>query len=272
MQKKLGRPIAVGRTAEVYNWQNGQVLKLYFDWFELEAIQYEQRIAQAVYASGLSVPAVGALIQANGRNGLIYQRVEGVEMWAIIGRRPWLVFRYARKLAELHFETHGTTLPVDLPGQYQRLKDKINGAEVLPNDLRSKTLAALETMPAGDRLCHGDFHPGNILVTGPKATIIDWIDATLGNPLADLARTTILLKGGVARQVQNPWHKIAIRALHTRYIRHYFSLRPGGEREYNRWLPIVAAAQLSENISELEEWLLEQARKGFQTSEDTKSL
>ena len=233
MQKKLDHPIAVGRTAEVYNWPNGQVLKLYFDWFGYEAIQYEQRIAQAVFASGLSVPAVGEIIQVNDRNGLIYQRVEGVEMWDMIGRQPWLIFRYARQLAELHVEIHATTLRVDLPNQHQKLRDKINGAKALPNDLRIKTLAALETMPAEDRLCHGDFHPGNLMVAGQTTTIIDWIDATLGNPLADLARTTILLQGGVSSQVQNPWHKIFIRALHARYVRHYFSLRPGGEREYN---------------------------------------
>ena len=272
MHNKPERPIAVGRTAEVYNWQNGQVLKLYHDWFSLEAIQYEQRIARAVFASGLSVPAVGELIQANGRNGLIYQRVEGVEMWDMIGRQPWLLLRYAQKLAELHSETHAAKLPVDLPAQHQRLRDKINSAKVLPSDLRSKTLAALENMPAGARICHGDFHPGNILLAGQKTTIIDWFDATLGNPLADLARTTILLQGGISKQVQNPWHKILIRALHARYIRHYFSLRTGGEREYKRWLPIVAAARLSENIAELESWLLEKAKQGLHTSGDHKPL
>jgi hypothetical protein len=28
-----GRPIAAGRTAEIYAWDEGQVLKLYRDWF-----------------------------------------------------------------------------------------------------------------------------------------------------------------------------------------------------------------------------------------------
>jgi hypothetical protein len=43
----------------------------------------------------------------------------------------------------------------------------------------------------------------------------------------------------------------------------YFSLRPGGESEYSRWLPIVAAARLSENIPELEKWLVAQAENGL---------
>ena len=43
------------------------------------------------------------------------------------------------------------------------------------------------------------------------------------------------------------------------YLRRYFALRPEGYEEYGRWLPIVAAARLSENIPELERWLLAQA-------------
>lgn len=42
------KPIALGRTAEFYTWKNGQVLKLFFDWFYLESIQFEQRMAQVV--------------------------------------------------------------------------------------------------------------------------------------------------------------------------------------------------------------------------------
>lgn len=42
------------------------------------------------------------------------------------------------------------------------------------------------------------------------------------------------------------------------YIRHYFLLRPGGEMEYRHWLPVVAAARISENIPEVEQWLLKQ--------------
>ncbi len=37
----LGKPIALGRTAEVYAWQDNQVLKLYFDWCPPDWIEYE---------------------------------------------------------------------------------------------------------------------------------------------------------------------------------------------------------------------------------------
>lgn len=262
MNQNLGKPIAYGRTAEIYAWQDGQVLKLFYDWFGLESIKYELRISQAVHTSGLPVPSVGEIIRINDRNGLTYQRMEGIPMWDVMSRRPWIIFHHARRMAELHVEMHASDIQADLPSQRQRLIDKLRDAVALPADLRSKALSVLDSMPDGNRLCHGDFHPLNILVSGQEEIIIDWIDASLGNPLADLARTTIILLGAVETdQVPNLFEKVFVRIFHNKYLRHYFSLRPGGEHEYSCWLPIIAAARLSENISELETWLIAQAKK-----------
>ena len=38
MEKKLAAPIAFGRTAEIYAWDEGKVIKLYYDWFSREAV------------------------------------------------------------------------------------------------------------------------------------------------------------------------------------------------------------------------------------------
>ena len=265
MMTDLGKPIAYGRTAEIYAWQEGQVLKLFYDWYGLESIEYEARIAQVVHASGLPVPAVGDIIRVNDRNGLVFQRVDGIPMFDGLKRKPWQLKHYARRMAELHVEMHTNPIQVDIPRQRQRLANKINGAKALPEKLRAKALAALEAMPDGDRLCHGDFHPGNILLTPQGEIIIDWTDATQGNPLADLARTTILICGAMETgQVGNSLEKAFVKAIHDEYVRHYFKLRPGGEQEYKRWLPVVAAARLSENIPEYEIWLVAQAEMGLE--------
>ncbi len=151
------------------------------------------------------MPAAGDIVRVNGRNGLLYQRVNGETMLEELSRKPWRSPGLGRRMAELHVEMHTRTAPADIPSQRQRLAGKIGRAEALPADLRAKALAALEQMPDGDRLCHGDFHPGNILMTAQGETIIDWIDASRGNPLADLARTTILVLGATeTSQIQDP--------------------------------------------------------------------
>ncbi|MCB0077098.1 MAG: phosphotransferase [Anaerolineales bacterium] len=260
MSRKLSSPIAYGRTAEIYTWQNGQVLKLFYDWFQLENIEYERRISQAVHVSGLPVPSVGEIIREKDRNGLIYECVDGVSMLDMLSRKPWNIFRYARRMAELHAGMHASIIQVEIPKQREKIQEKISQVEILPAELQSKILTALEQMPDENRLCHGDFHPGNIMVTEQDEIIIDWIDSTLGSPLADLARTSTIILGSVdAGENQSLLMRVFVHLFHRAYLRRYFSLRSGGEREYSRWLPIVAAARLSENIKELEKWLIARA-------------
>ena len=244
----------------MYAWGTNQVLKLYHDWFELEDIQFERTITQAVQASGLPLPAVGEIVQVNGHNGLIYQRVEGSLMWDALARKPWHIFYFARRTAELHVDLHGVVAPTNLPDQKRRLQRKIEQARALPERLRQRALDALDKLPSGDHICHGDFHPGNILLTGRGEVVIDWIDVTRGNPLADLARSSILALGAASTaQVPQAALRANLRLFHTLYLRNYFHLRPGGYAEYRRWLPVVAAARLEENIPELEHWLVARA-------------
>ena len=258
----LDTPIARGRTADVYDWDDGHILKLFHNWFPLEDIRYELKIARAVHASGVKSPAVGEMIQVEGRNGLIYQRVAGEPMLGMFRRRLWMVFAYARIFARLHAQMHESVFDADVPTLHGKLQYRIERLDGLPGSLKSALLNVLRSQPEADRVCHGDFHPANLLIAGDDANVIDWIDASRGNPLADVARTSIILTGAVeSAQISRRLFKMFVKLFHSIYLREYFRLRPGGHAEYRRWLPIVAAARLDEGIKELEPWLLDQAEK-----------
>ena len=260
----LSNPIAVGRTAEVYAWQDGQVLKLFYDWVPEAQVDFEARIARAVHEAGLPVPAAGEALEIDGRHGLVYERVVGrtmlEEMLEELRSRPWRLGIYARQLARLQAAMHQTAPDAALPAQHPRLQERVEQVAALPQPLRAALLRALAELPAGDRLCHGDFHPGNVMLTAQEPVIIDWIDVTLGNPLADVARTSILLMGE-AHTKGTPVVPVAlVHRFHELYLKEYFLLSGGSEEEYRSWWPIVAAARLSEGIVEQEEWLLAQAQ------------
>jgi Ser/Thr protein kinase RdoA (MazF antagonist) len=260
----LDKPVAQGRTADVYDWDEGHVLKLFHNWFPLEDIQYEWKIARAVHASGVKSPAVGDIIQVDGRNGLIYKRVAGESMLVLFRRRPWMVFQYAPIFARLHAQMHESVFEADVPALHGKLQYRINHLDVFSASLKTSLLDMLHALhrPEADRVCHGDFHPANLLISGKDANIIDWIDAARGNPLADVARTSIiLLSAAESAQIPNPLLKTLVKLFHSIYLRQYFRLHPGGQKEYRCWLPIVAAARLTEGIKELEPWLVEQAQK-----------
>jgi len=257
----LDQPIARGRTADVYDWEEGHILKLFHNWFSLEDIEYERRIAHAVHASGVKSPMVGDQVQVEGRNGLVYERVEGKSMPEMFQKKPWKLFQYGRMLAKLHAQMHECIFEADVPPQRMKLQRKIQSADALPASMKTSLLKALESLPDGDRVCHGDFHPANVLLSGNDATVIDWIDASRGNPLADVARTSIILLGTISDKQLNPFLRILVGFFHTTYLNEYFRLRPGGRTEYHHWLPIVAGARLNEDIPNLEKWLVEQARQ-----------
>ena len=258
----LDSPLARGRTADVFDWEDGQVLKLFHNWFPLENIQFEQRIARAVHASGVSAPdVIGDIIQVEGRNGLIYERVDGRSMLELLPLQPWKVFSFAKRFARLHVQMHERVFKAEVATQRSKLEYRLQHIEALATSLRAALVERLASLPDDERICHGDFHPANVLVTPKRDAVIDWMDASRGNPLADVARTTIILLGAVeSGQISNPLMKTFVKIFHTAYLKEYFHLRPGREDEYRRWLPIVAAARLSEEIKEIESWLVQQAR------------
>jgi hypothetical protein len=159
---------------------------------------------------------------------------------------------------------HEHVFTVDIPTQRSKLDHRIRHIESLPGSLRTALLDRLASLPDGEAICHGDFHPGNVLVTPQGDAVIDWIDASRGNPLADVARTSIIFLGATAtKQIPNVFIKMFMNTFHAAYVREYFRLRPHGMDEYRRWLPIVAAARLTEGMPELEQWLMEKAEKGL---------
>jgi len=277
MTETLDKPIAYGRTSEIYAWHSGQVLKLFYIWFGLENIEIEAKNSRAVHASGLPTPAVGEIVQVGERYGLEYERVDGVSMWKMMQRRPWNLFNYGWRLAKLQVDLHTKPIPAELPSQRQNLENHIHRAKALPEHLRSKALAVLKTLPEGNQLCHGDFWPSNVLISARGETIIDWFRASRGNPLADLAWTTNLLHGFAgshqslrpflsygttkASQFKNQIFQVLCQICYPRYIYYYFKLCPGGEDEYRRWLPVIAAARLADDIPELERTLIREVER-----------
>jgi aminoglycoside phosphotransferase (APT) family kinase protein len=255
-------PLAAGRTAELYPWEGDQVLKLFHAWFPAESVEHEAQLARAVAATGLPVPAVGEILPVGDRLGLVYERVDGRPMVEELAAKPWTMVRLARLLADLQAEIHAHVLDGGLPSLRRRLARKIEGAAGLDAGLRSRALAALASQPDGDRLCHGDLHPGQVMLTANGAVVVDWIDAAVGDPAADLARTSVILRGARA-EAGLPWRlRMMAGWYHQVYLKR--ALQLGATRQEVRpWVPIVAAARMDEGIEEIQGWLREQAARGL---------
>jgi hypothetical protein len=124
---------------------------------------------------------------------LVLERLGGTDMLSLLQRQPRRLLGLARALADAHLVVHGIQAPAELPGLRPVLAARIAGAG-LPPPLREHAVRVLDALPDGDRLCHGDYHPGNVLVAADRVGVIDWANAACGVPEADHARTVLLLR------------------------------------------------------------------------------
>ncbi len=256
---ELGERLFAGRTAEVYAWSDTEVIKLYQPWVSEGTAQQERASTQAAMDLGISVAEVGDIVSVDGRTGLILERVWGVSMMSRIESDVGRAGCFARQLAEIHVAISSVVADARLPEQSVVLHTKIARCESLTEPGRQKALASLTQMPRGNRLCHGDFHPGNVILSGDRPVVIDWVDACGGNPVADLARSSVLFMGHVAITPRSSDARCAMELFHSTYLDICVQEMNVDRDEYAMWLPIVAAARLSEGIPEFREWLMEQA-------------
>ena len=241
-------PIGRGRTAEIFQWGDGQILKLYLAWCPSEWADQEARMTRAVYEAGVPVPAVIDVIEHDGRRGIIFERVTGLSMLDDFRTKPWHLVHSARLLAELHAAMHARQIP-DLPSLRQSLTYRINDT-ALADKLKSAALQALAQLPDGNAVCHGDFHPDNVILSPRGPIIIDWMTVNHGHPLADVARTVVILSvgeppPGVPNRRLLMQGRDLFRAL---YLRRYEQLRRVTRTAIDAWLLPVAAARTREDI------------------------
>lgn len=276
-----GALVGRGRTSEVFAWGNDKVLKLFYSWFPLWPIEYEAEVGRAVNETGVPSPKVYGIIDCEGRKGIIYQRILGRSLIRHMEKKPWKIKGFAREMAALHFRIHcaraqqkSGKLPAGNDWFFSAIKE---AREVLGDRRTGNICRYIEKIGAGTRsVCHGDFHPDNILVTshaGPcdlakngigrtrlGLVAIDWTNAYAGNPFGDVARTCLMLQSsfmpeGVAKWILPVARKIK-RIFYNAYLSEYLRLSKATVREMERWILPVAAARLRENVPGEREWLL----------------
>ena len=78
-------------------------------------------------------------------------------------------------------------------------------------------------------ICHGDFHPLNVLVTGHEVTgVVDWGWVVIAQPALDVGATVALLAHGPVDvpRLALPLVRVVRRWIVRRYLRAYASVRP----------------------------------------------
>jgi aminoglycoside phosphotransferase (APT) family kinase protein len=169
----MGPLLGKGRQAEIYEWDSGRVVKLFYPGYGLDIAEREAMLTGAVASTGLPVPQVFGRVQIDGRYGFIMSRVEGVSLLDRFGTKPWGLMGDAKMFARLHAQVNAARAD-GLPPLREHLRANITEAELLPDEWRAKAHSMLNALPDGEFVCHGDFHPDNVMITPDDPVLIDW--------------------------------------------------------------------------------------------------
>jgi len=250
----IGARIDGGRTAEVFAYGAEQVVKVLRTGMPEILGEREARVAALVDAAGIGGPSFGGATRVDGRFGLVYERLDGPSMLEQLARTPTAIDRLARSFAELHVTMHaadGTGL-LDQKAEVRGMIERAGNA--VPADAAAAALARLDVLPAGRSICHGDLHPGNVLMTSRGPVAIDWMTSSCGSPAGDVARTLFLLRDsgipGYLSRVRRTLMVLARRRFASVYLRHYRAVATLDPDEVRAWRLPVLAARLGEGIDE----------------------
>jgi uncharacterized protein (TIGR02172 family) len=254
-----GKLIGQGRTAEVFEWGEDKILKLFRNDFPKAVAENEYKVSMELCKKGVPMPQVFDLIEYESRVGIIYERIKGPTMMNLTSVKPWAISKQAKILAELH-KTIQKNVDFELPSQKERLKENIASTELLTVDIKNKIFAVIEKLPSDSILCHGDFHPDNVLICEEEPIVIDWMTATSGNPLADIARTAVMFKFASLPEEKSYFERKIIDffrgKFYSEYIKHYLKISGVSIKQVEEWELPVAAARLVEWLPNSEKMVL----------------
>lgn len=182
--------IGKGNTAEVFEYENERVCKLFFEGYPCEYVELEFQNAKEMYKNKIRVPKPFQIVMIENRTGIVYEKIEGKTLLNVMTENVEKVDEFLGMFASLHLHIIS-----------QHSKNVLSYKEYLAAMLKNKNLNnqmifdKINALPDGDCLLHGDFHPNNILVTPDGVpVVIDFMNVCYGPSLYDIARTYFLIR------------------------------------------------------------------------------
>jgi aminoglycoside phosphotransferase (APT) family kinase protein len=251
-----GDVVARGTRSAIHAYGRGAVVKIPKpatpdNWMAEDWIQFEAQYAEAARAAGAPAARLLGIESIDGRPASVWERIEGPTMWQQLLDRPDRSVQCGRRLADLQLALFELVPPVALPSQRDRLVSKIRLAAAKVHAGLAQALELIPERVGRLRLCHGDLHPSNVILSREGPVIVDWYDASRGDQVADVARTCLTLLGdGCAGPRHLPGSNgFMLDSLTRAYLERLWGPLELDHDRLERWQGINAVARMAEGLA-----------------------
>ncbi|QVK18552.1 phosphotransferase [Mycoplasmatota bacterium] len=244
--KVIGKLIGDGGTAKVYEYGDNEVIKIFKNHVSDYAIDKEESINLTLNNLMLFNPLYKGKIIYNNKTALIYEKAEGKLLADFLFED--LENDYSYIFANIHYSIHQNKID-GLPVQKNIYKWYIDKTNESMENIAFNMNDLLQTLTDDYTLCHGDFHPLNVIVDNKtdKYSIIDWNGANIGSYILDVGWTYLTMISPYINNVYGEEVYNIVKIFSENYLKHYCNFKKIDKEIIIRYLPLVATRRLFDN-------------------------
>ena len=191
-----GRKLSEGTNANVYEWGEDRVIKLFKASYPTDRVTEEYYNALAVKGLPFKKAEVLELKKTEFGFGIVFKKISGENMLNYIFRTRDFKGA-AQQLADLQKSINKCTFDIEkteaLESAHQQLRRRMLASKKADSDATKEMIRFLGTMKEGNSLCHGNLHPDNVLMTDDGPAALSSSGYCIGKPIYDVARTFFLI-------------------------------------------------------------------------------
>ena len=228
--------IAEGNTAVLYRI-DASVQKHYKPGIQADAVLREASNQRTAARAGLPVPRVTNVCLELPMLEMDY--VAGQSLGDIAMKQPNDLPSLFHRAIDVQQTIHHVDA-TGLTSMSSRLAYELETNRYLSTSEKCLLMEQLSSFTYVPRLCHGDFHLFNLIQTEQgDLMILDWADASSGDPLADVCRSYLL-------------YHLFDSSVAAVYLDRFCATAHVTRASILKWLPLLAACRMNETNDETE--------------------
>lgn len=271
-----GDLIGTGAKSDVIYWEEGKVVKLFKnpeDGYKIDegnglnSFNREYDLSTKLPKVLDFVPKAHGVVEHDGRKGIIFDYIQGESLLSHFMKNPFKIKKIGQITAEIQAKLHAIDyksigLDAILERGVKFAMEYINDRDLVPPTLCEKLKQYIDQRNLsgkGDVLIHGDFHPGNIILSDDKPYLIDWGASYLAPPGVGVCYTKmfslvgpLMIDNPVLRSILGYFGKSVGKA----HVKAYKKITGLEQDSIDEWMPILAAGLLSWRKKPVTRWAM----------------